>query len=107
MRTKHTAENAESGTAKALRKIMIHEYLAERMEKIASSRSEKANLSWWDVETHSENLFCITIETPKFVYASGLAVHDMLDSFIPFISVRKETDDRESTRVTTFWITTN
>ena len=107
MQTKHTLKNAESGTAKDSRQEMIFKYLGERMEKIAQSKSAKANLSWWDVEMHSDNLFCITIETPKFVYASGLAVHDMLDSFIPFISVRKETDDRESTKVTTFWITTN
>jgi hypothetical protein len=107
METKHTLKNAESGTAKDSRQEMIFKYLGERMEKIASSKSEKANLSWWDVEMHSDNLFCITTETNRLVYGSGLAVHDMLLSFVPFISVRIETDDSRAKKVTTFWITTN
>ena len=97
---------AEVGTAQASRDSKIFSFLLEKMEKIAVSKSDKAMLTWWDIEIHFDGMIVLTIETPYRNYGAGLMVHDMLESYVPFISISKRIDVLGEKKATNFYIQT-
>ena len=99
-----TQTNAEAETAQASRREKIHSFLVENMEKISRTKSDLAVLTWWDVETHPDGIFVITTESPKYVYGAVLAVHNMLEKYIPFIEVATQSEYLGESKVTQFYI---
>ena len=102
----NTLTHAEVGTAEVSRDLKIFKFLTEKMEKIALSKSDKAMLTWWDVELPYDGMILLTIETPYRNYGAGLMVHDMLESYVPFISISKRIDVLGEKKATNFYIQT-
>jgi hypothetical protein len=103
----NTLTHAEAETAEVSRIEKIHSFLVEKMEKIALSKSDRAMLTWWDIEVPYDGMILLTIETPYQIYGAGLMVHDMLESYAPFISVSKRIDVMGNKKATNFYIKTN
>jgi hypothetical protein len=99
--------HAEAETAEVSRDAKIFKFLTEKMEKIAISKSDRAMLTWWDIEVHYDGMIVLTIETPYQICGAGLMVHDMLESYVPFISVSKRIDVLGNKKATNFYIKTN
>ena len=102
----NTLTQAEAETAQVSRDSRIFSFLVEKMEKIAVSKSDKAMLTWWDVEIHFDGMIVLTIETPYRNCGAGLMVHDMLESYVPFISISKRIDVLGDKKATNFYIST-